>query len=175
MRIATHTVFAAFVFAANAFAQPTDNMIGTWECRQPGVQYGNKPPILYVEGSITKDSSRASFALDVDGFVREVYGFSEVTADADGWWRITPKQGEPFMVRPEGVTKSRTASMQLRRASATYNCLRLPLSPLQGVRPSVPPQPPGTLNIPAAGDPVPASEDAPPSGGLLREEAEKKE
>jgi len=143
-------LFAAFLFAASAFAQPTDNMIGTWECRQPGVQYGNKPPILYVEGSITKDSSRASFALEIDGFVREVYGFSEVTADADGWWRITPKQGEAFMVRPEGVTKSRTASMALRRAGATYRCLRLPLSPLQGVRPSAPPQPEGTLNVPAA-------------------------
>ena len=141
-------LFAAFLFAASAFAQPTDNMIGTWECRQPGVQYGNKPPILYVEGSITKDSSRASFALEIDGFVREVYGFSEVTADADGWWRITPKQGEAFMVRPEGVTKSRTASMALRRAGTTYRCLRLPLSPLQGVRPSAPPQPEGTLNIP---------------------------
>jgi len=155
MRIAPHATFAAFpfatfLFAATAFAQPTNNMIGTWECRQPGVQYGNKPPILYVEGSITKDSSRASFALEIDGFVREVYGFSEVTADADGWWRITPKQGEAFMVRPEGVTKSRTASMALRRAGATYRCLRLPLSPLQGVRPSAPPQPEGTLNVPAA-------------------------
>jgi hypothetical protein len=149
MRIATHAVFATFVFAASAFAQPTDNMIGTWECRQPGVQYRNKPPILYVEGSITKDSSRASFALDVDGFVREVYGFSEVTADADGWWKISPKQGEAFMVRPEGVTKSRTASMQLRRAGATYRCLRLPLV----VQPTPPTslQPAGTLNIPPSG------------------------
>jgi len=146
MRIATHAVFATFLFTASAYAQPTDNMIGTWECRQPGVQYRNKPPILYVEGSITKDSSRASFALDVDGFVREVYGFSEVTADADGWWKVTPKQGEAFMVRPEGVTKSRTASMALRRAGATYRCLRLPLV----VQPSAPtsPQPAGTLNIP---------------------------
>lgn len=149
MRLANHAVFAAFLFTTGAVAQPTDHMIGTWECRQPGVQYRNKPPILYVEGSITKDSSRASFALDVDGFVREVYGFSEVTADADGWWKITPKQGEAFMVRPEGVTKSRTASMALRRAGATYRCLRLPLV----VQPSAPasPQPPGTLNIPPSG------------------------
>jgi len=156
MRIATHAVFATilfamFLFAATAVAQPTDHMVGTWECRQPGVQYRNKPPILYVEGSITKDSSRATFALEIDGFVREVYGFSEVTADADGWWRITPKQGEAFMVRPEGVTKSRTASMALRRAGATYRCLRLPLAGARGVQPSAPPspQPPGTLNIPS--------------------------
>jgi hypothetical protein len=151
MRIATHgtfatILFATFLLAATAVAQPTDNMIGTWECRQPGVQYRNKPPILYVEGSITKDSSRATFALEIDGFVREVYGHSEVTADADGWWRITPKQGEAFSVRPEGVKKSRTASMTLRRAGANYRCLRLPLT----VQPSAPrsPQPPGTLNIP---------------------------
>ena len=169
MRIATHAVFATFVFAASAFAQPTDNMIGTWECRQPGVEYRNKPPILYVEGSITKDSSRATFALDVDGFVREVYGFSEVTADADGWWKVTPKQGDAFMVRPEGVTKSRTASMALRRAGATYRCLRLPLSPLQGTRPSAPPQPTGTLNIPESGD-----QNA-PATGERSEEPEKKD
>jgi hypothetical protein len=126
-------LFATFWFAATAVAQPTDNMVGTWECRQPGVQYGNKPPILYVEGSITKDSSKATFALEIDGFVREVYGLSEVTADADGWWRITPKQGEAFTIRPEGVTKSRTASMALRRAGAAYRCLRLPPASAQGV------------------------------------------
>jgi hypothetical protein len=172
MKIATRArlatiLFATFLFAATAFAQPTDNMIGTWECRQPGVQYGNKPPILYVEGSITKDSSRATFALEIDGFVREVYGFSEVTADADGWWRITPKQGEAFTIRPEGVTKSRTASMALRRAGATYRCLRLPLV----VQPSAPtsPQPPGTLNIPESGD-----QNA-PATGERSEEPEKKE
>jgi len=172
MKIATRArfatiLFATFLFAASAFAQPTDNMIGTWECRQPGVQYGNKPPILYVEGSITKDSSRATFALEIDGFVREVYGFSEVTADADGWWRITPKQGEAFTIRPEGVTKSRTASMALRRAGATYRCLRLPLV----VQPSAPtsPQPPGTLNIPESGD------QNTPAKGDRSEEPEKKE
>jgi hypothetical protein len=165
MRIA-HAAFAALLFAANAAAQPTDSMIGTWECRQPGVQYGNKPPILYVEGS--KDPSRATVALEVDGFVREVYGLSEVTADADGWWRITPKQGEPFTVRPESATKTKTASMALRRAGATYNCLRLPLLPPQGARPPAPPQPTGTLNIPATGEPgAPAAAE--------REEPEKKE
>jgi hypothetical protein len=172
MKIATRArlatiLFATFLFAATVVAQPTDNMIGTWECRQPGVQYGNKPPILYVEGSITKDSSRATFALEIDGFVREVYGFSEVTADVDGWWRITPKQGEAFTIRPEGVTKSRTASMALRRAGATYRCLRLPLV----VQPSAPtsPQPPGTLNIPESGD-----QNA-PATGERSEEPEKKE
>ena len=169
MRISTHAACATFLFAASAFAQPTDNMVGTWECRQPGVQYRNKPPILYVEGSITRDSSRASFALDVDGFVREVYGLSEVTADADGWWRITPKLGEAFTIRPEGVTKSRTASMALKRAGATYRCLRLPLSPLQGTRPSAPPQPEGTLNIPATG------EQSAPAADEKSEEPEKKE
>jgi hypothetical protein len=137
MRIATHAtlatiLFATFLFAASAVAQPTDNMVGTWECRQPGVQYGNKPPILYVEGNIAKDSSTATVSLDVDGFVREVYGFSEVTADADGWWRITPKQGEAFTIRPEGLTKARTASMTLKRAGATYRCLRLPPASAQG-------------------------------------------
>ena len=148
MRVATRAVLATFLLATTAVAQPTDNMIGTWECRQPGVQYGNKPPILYVEGS--RDTSKATIALDIDGFVREVYGLSEVTADADGWWRVTPKQGEAFTIRPEGVTKSRTASMALRRAGATYRCLRLPPASAPGVPPSAPQslQPPGTLDIP---------------------------
>jgi hypothetical protein len=32
------------------------------------------------------------------------------------------------MVRPEGITKSRTASMELKRAGISYRCLRLPPS-----------------------------------------------
>ena len=128
MKMLTFATLAACCAAATAAAAPADDMVGTWECRQPGVKYGNKPPILYVDASSTKTPEKAAFALDVDGFTREVYGLSDVTADADGWWKISPAQGEAFMVRPEGMTKSRTASMELKRAGASYRCLRLPPS-----------------------------------------------
>jgi len=123
-----NAVFAALCFAATAIAGPVDDMVGTWECRQPGVNYRNKPPILYVEAASTKAPDKAAFALDVDGFTREVYGNSDVIADADGWWKITPAKGEPFMVRPDTAAKSKTAAMDLKRAGASYHCLRLPPS-----------------------------------------------
>jgi hypothetical protein len=128
MKMLTFATLAACCAAATATAAPADDMVGTWECRQPGVKYGNKPPILYVDTGTAKAPGQAAFALDVDGFTREVYGISDVTADADGWWKISPAQGEAFMVRPEGMTKSRTASMELKRAGASYRCLRLPPS-----------------------------------------------
>ena len=74
--------------AGAAAAAPSDDMVGTWECRQPGVNYRNKPPILYVDTASVKTPDKAAFALDVDGFTREVYGNSDVTADADGWWKV---------------------------------------------------------------------------------------
>ena len=135
MKTLKYAVLAALGMAGLAAAQSADDMVGTWECRQPGVEYRNKPPILYVEGSSAKDPSKA-IVLDVDGFTREVYGLSDVTADSDGWLKITPAQGQAFTVRPEGVTKSRTASMALRRAGATYRCLRLPPTGAQSALPS---------------------------------------
>jgi hypothetical protein len=128
MKMLTFATLAACCVAAAATAAPADDMVGTWECRQPGVNYRNKPPILYVDASPNKTPDQAAFTLDVDGFTREVYGNSNVTADADGWWKISPAQGESFMVRPEGITKSRTASMELKRAGISYRCLRLPPS-----------------------------------------------
>jgi len=150
------TIAVCCAGAGAAVAAPSDDMVGTWECRQPGVNYRNKPPILYVDTASAKAPDKAAFALDVDGFTREVYGNSDVTADADGWWKISPSQGEPFMVRPQGTLKSKTASMELRRAGTTYNCLRLPPSAAQA------PAPAETQAAPAAGgEPVPAT--APPS------------
>jgi len=128
VKISNNAVLVALCFAATAIAGPVDDIVGTWECRQPGVNYGNKPPILYVEAASAKAPDKAAFVLDVDGFTREVYGNSDVTADADGWWKITPAKGEPFMVRPDTAAKSRTPSMELKRTGAGYRCLRLPPS-----------------------------------------------
>ena len=117
---------AALTGASPAIASPAGDIAGTWECRLPGVQYRNKPPILYVA-----DSGSDQVTIEVDGFAREIYGRSEVLADADGWFKVKPTQGQEFMIRPEGATaKVKTASMGLRFADAKgdYRCLRLPLA-----------------------------------------------
>src|SRR5262249_21137236 len=127
---------AALTGAGPALASPAGDIAGTWECRQPGVQYRNKPPILFVA-----DSGSNQVTIEVDGFSREIYGRSDVLAsDQAGWWRVKPAQGQEFMIRPEGVSsKQKTASMQLSFADGKpdYQCLRLPVA-------SVPAAPPGT-------------------------------
>jgi hypothetical protein len=127
MKAITSVLFAALCIAGPAIAAPADEMAGTWECRLPGVEYGRKPPILYVGEAPAKDSSQP-IAVDLDGFAREVYGLSSVAPDADGWFKVTPAQGQPFLVRPDAAAKTRTAAMALRltEAGGTYRCLRLP-------------------------------------------------
>jgi hypothetical protein len=152
MKIRTYAMAAALCAAGTAAAAPADDMVGTWECRQPGVKYGNKPPILYVDANAANAPGKAAFAIDVDGFTREVYGNSDVTADADGWWKISPSKGDAFMVRPEGTSKSKTPSMELKRAGAAYHCLRLPPSAAQNAPASATPP-----AAPAAAAPAPAA------------------
>ena len=115
---------AAAIGAGAAGASPAGDIAGTWECRQPGVQYRNKPPILYVA-----DSGSDQVTIEVDGFSREIYGRSEVFAGADGWFQVKPAQGQQFMIRPE-ASQQKTASMGLRFSDAKgdYRCLRLPPS-----------------------------------------------
>src|SRR5260221_3907013 len=137
MKVSRLAFLAAVFGACPAAAAPSDDMVGTWECRQPGVNYRNKPPILYVDASSPKTPDKAAFAIDVDGFVREVYGNSDVTADADGWWKVSPSKGAAFMVRPQGLVKSKTPAMELRRAGTTYRCLRLPLATGAGTPPQL--------------------------------------
>lgn len=171
MRIRSYAAIAAICAAGAAAAAPADDMVGTWECRQPGVNYRNKPPILYVDAGTVKEPEKAAFALEIDGFVREVYGNSEVTADADGWWKITPAKGDVFMVRPEAASKAKTPSMQLRRAGATYRCLRLPPTAARGIAPS------GEQGVPlpaAPGEEAPAAPN-PPLLNPPAEEPAKKE
>jgi len=119
---------AALCFAGPTFAAPLDEIAGTWECRQPGIEYNRKPPILFIAAIAVKDPNQP-IVTDVDGFTREVYGASTVAPDQDGWWKVTPAQGQAFLVRPEGAGKSKTAAMELRRtdgAGTPYRCLRLP-------------------------------------------------
>jgi len=189
MKTLTLATLAACCAAGAAMAGPADDIVGTWECRQPGVKYKNKPPILYVEAATPKSPDKAAFALDVDGFAREVFGNSDVTADADGWWKITPAKGDAFMVRPEGVVpKSKVPQMELKRANVTYRCLRLPPVAAQSVpAPAAPAAPAGAestapMGAPQSAEPAPsaAPETAPPvvpaaPTGIPQEESPKKE
>jgi len=180
MKTLTFAAIAACCAAGAASAAPADDMVGTWECRQPGVKYGNKPPILYVDAGSAKTPGQAAFALDVDGFTREVYGNSDVTADADGWWKITPSKGDAFMVRPEGTTKSKVPSMELKRAGAAYRCLRLPPSaaqnaPAAGAAPAAAAPAAPAPAAPAAPSDAPAAAPAVPAPAMQGYEPAKKE
>ena len=114
-------------------------------------------------------------AIEVDGFAREIFGRSAVLADADGWFKVKPAQGQEFMIRPEGVAaKQKTASMGLRftDAKGDYRCLRLPPSGAPSAAPA------GAQAAPAAGgEPAPAaapSGEAYPQSGMPSEGADKK-
>jgi len=136
----------AALAAAPVGASPAGDIGGTWECRQPGVQYRNKPPILFVA-----DSASSQVTIEVDGFAREIYGRSEVLADADGWFKVKPAQGQEFLIRPTGVTaKEKTAAMGLSFADGKpdYRCLRLPPSSATTFAPAA---------APATENPPPAS------------------
>jgi len=130
----------ALLGAGPALASPAGDIAGTWECRQPGVQYRNKPPILYVA-----DASSDQVTIEVDGFSREIYGRSEVSAgDPSGWYKVKPAQGQEFQIRPEGVSaKQKTAAMGLRFSDAKgdYRCLRLPQTVVPAAAPAAPLRP----------------------------------
>src|SRR5262245_62876612 len=105
---------AALTGACPALASPAGDIAGTWECRQPGVQYRNKPPILYFA-----DAGNDQVTIEVDGFSREIYGRSEVFDDADGWFKVKHAQGQHLLIRPEGTQiKQKTASMGVRFSDA---------------------------------------------------------
>jgi hypothetical protein len=146
--------FAALA-AGSAVAAPAE-IAGTWECRQPGVQYGNKPPILYFADA--PGGAPAEVTVEVDGFSREVYGRAQLAQDQDGWWTVKPAKGQEFSVRPEAPGTQRTAAMALRwpEAKGDYRCLRLPASVN---RPVTTPSAgegnaPGTLSVPPSGAPA---------------------
>jgi hypothetical protein len=132
MKVLRLAFLAALFVACRAAAAPAVEIAGTWECRQAGVEYRNKPPILYVADT-GEDPSQVT--IEVDGFAREIYGRSEIAADQGGWWKVKPAQGQEFMIRPDAGAKQRTAAMGLRFADAKseYRCLRLPLSGVPSV------------------------------------------
>jgi hypothetical protein len=170
---------AALIGAGSALGSPAGDIAGTWECRLPGVQYRNKPPILYVA-----DTGSDQVAIEVDGFAREIFGRSSVLADADGWFKVKPAQGQEFMIKPEGVAaKQKTASMGLRFADAKndYRCLRLPPSGAPSAAPAGAQPAPGGEPAPVAapsGEPAPVTapsgEPTPAQPAMPSEGADKK-
>jgi hypothetical protein len=178
-----HLKLAAFIvgplaalLATPAAASLAGDIAGTWECRQAGVQYRNKPPILYVA-----DTGGDQVAIEVDGFAREIYGRSQLLADQDGWFKVKPAQGQEFMIRHEAAS-AKTASMAVRFADAKndYHCLRLPSSGATTFAPAGTPAAPAAEGAsPAAADPSPApapsGEPPAPQSGMPSEGAVKKD
>ena len=164
---ASRLAFLAAVFGVcPAAASPAGDIAGTWECRLPGVDYRNKPPILYVADT---GGDQSQVTVEVDGFAREIYGRSEIAADQGGWWKVKPAQGQEFMIRPDGGAKQRTPAMGLRFADSKgdYRCLRLPPSgvpsavlPLQDVPPAGEQEAPPSLEPSAPPPGMPSEGDA---------------
>ena len=160
---------AALAGPCAAVASPAGDLAGTWECRQPGIQYRNKPPILYVAET---GGDQSQVTIEVDGFAREIYGRSEIAADQGGWWKVRPAQGQEFMIRPDDGAKQRTPGMGLRFADSKsdYRCLRLPPSGAQGLPlapQNVPSEPQGS---PPSGEPGVQPTDVPNEEGPIKKE-----
>ena len=130
MKLSRLAYLAAAFGVCPAAASPAGDIAGTWECRLPGIEYRNKPPILYVA-----ETGESQVTIEVDGFAREIYGRSDMAADQGGWWKVKPAQGQEFMIRPDGSAKQRTPAMGLRFADSKgdYRCLRLPPSGVPSV------------------------------------------
>ena len=103
MKLSRLAFLAAVFGACPAAASPPGDIAGTWECRLPGIEYRNKPPILYVADT---GGDPPQVTIEVDGFAREIYGRSEIAADQGGWWKVKPAQGQEFMIRPMAARSS---------------------------------------------------------------------
>ncbi len=164
MKVLRLAFLAALAGPCSAVASPAGDIAGTWECRQPGIEYRNKPPILYVAET---GGDQSQITIEVDGFAREIYGRSELAAEQGGWWKVKPAQGQEFMIRPDGSAKQRTPAMGLRFADSKsdYRCLRLPPSGVPSVViPLAPPAgeqgAPPTIDLGAPPEPTPSEGDA---------------
>src|SRR5205807_6983738 len=112
MKLSRLAFLAAVFGACPAGASPAGDIAGTWECRLPGIEYRNRPPILYVA-----ETGESQVTIEVDGFAREIYGRSEIAADQGGWWKVKPAQGQEFMSHPDSRARQRTPAMGLRCAA----------------------------------------------------------
>jgi hypothetical protein len=166
--------FLAMLAGTTIAASPAGDIAGTWECRQAGVEYRGKPPILYVADTTASNE----VSVEVDGFAREVYGRSEVSGDPSGWWRVKPARGQEFLIRLEAGVKQRTPAMALRWSDAKgdYRCLRLPLTGGTGFPPLLDQGQGAPAPAPAGESPsdAPAAEPASPPPAPEAQEPAKK-
>ena len=102
-----------------------DELIGTWECTVPGAPPTKTPPIVWF-GPANTDGKAVDATVDLDGFARTVSGISDLAADADGWWKVQPQDGQPFLVKPLPPEGKAVPAMALKQGSESYHCLRLP-------------------------------------------------
>ena len=116
---------AIATLAAPVFAAPADELIGTWECTVPGAPPTKTPPIVWF-GPANTDGKAVDATVDLDGFARTVSGISDLAADADGWWKVQPQDGQPFLVKPLPPEGKAVPAMALKQGSESYHCLRLP-------------------------------------------------
>ncbi len=123
----TRLVAVVLALAVLPAAHAEDPFAGTWECRIPGEAITRTPPILWIQHARGSDPSRV--LIEVDGFAREMSGFADLSSSSDGWSRVAPETGAPFMLRRVASPRGTAApAMELRReAGPTYRCLRLPL------------------------------------------------
>ena len=175
MKVFRLAFLAALAGPCAAAASPAGDIAGTWECRLPGIEYRNKPPILYVADT---GGDQSQVTIEVDGFAREIYGRSEIAADQGGWWKVKPAQGQEFMIRPDGSAKQRTPAMGLRFADSKsdYRCLRLPPSGVpSAVIPLAPAEEQGAPPIKEQGAPPMIELGVPPEPAQSEGDAPKKE
>ena len=103
---------------------PSDQLVGTWECRIPGAAPTTTPPIVWFGGA-SADGKLLATHVDLDGFARNVSGISDIVPDAPGWWKVQPEAGPAFLVQPL-PSRGKIAAMSLKRGNTSYSCLRLP-------------------------------------------------
>jgi hypothetical protein len=116
---------AILPLAVPAYANPADELIGTWECVTPGAPPTKTPPIVWF-GAATDDGKTIESAVDLDGFARTVSGVSDLQSAANGWWKVQPQDGAQFMVKLQPIGKQARPAMSLKLGEASYRCGRLP-------------------------------------------------
>jgi hypothetical protein len=126
-RLATLACAALAALPVAGLAQDTALLVGTWECRVPGAAPTTTPPIVWFGGAYA-DGKIVPTTVDVDGFARQVYGLSNVSAAADGWIQVQPPEGQPILVKPLSPPGQNAPAMSVRHGGASYHCRRLPLS-----------------------------------------------
>lgn len=123
--VKTVALLVVAIAALPAVAQVgPEQLQGTWECYGPGQTSAKTPPILYF-GDVKRDDKGAAM-IEIDGFSRAMAGSAVLSADADGWTKVSAATGGALFVKGYSASGSKV-SMQVRRdGTGSYRCFRLP-------------------------------------------------